>query len=133
MLVLYFSVIFYNNRADIIYKQKIHILTNCTHELKDQKENNILTNYIFRLNIPPQAHSSENSELGTQSDEMLGCKRLGHAISKLIIRRCELKRERDRETERERERERALKNTFLDKVVVDFHMFGLGMQNRIGS
>ena len=47
---------------------------------------------------------------------MLGGKRLGHAISKLIIRRCEL------------DRERALKNTFLDKVVVDFHMFGSGMQ-----
>ena len=29
-MILFISVIFYNNRADIIYKQKIHILANCT-------------------------------------------------------------------------------------------------------
>ena len=52
---------------------------------------------------------------------MLGGKRLGHAISKLIIRRCEL------------DRERALKNTFPNKVVVDFHMFGSGMEIRLAA
>ena len=51
----------------------------------------------------------------------MGGKRLGHAISKLIIKRCKL------------DIERALKNTFPDKVIVDFHMFGAGMQNKIGS
>ena len=51
----------------------------------------------------------------------MGGKRLGHTISKLIIKRCKL------------DTERALKNTFPDKVIVDFHMFGAGMQNKIGS
>ena len=51
----------------------------------------------------------------------MGGERLGHAISKLIIRKCKL------------DRERALKNTFPNKVKVDFHMFGSGMKNRIGS
>ena len=58
------------------------------------RANNIIINYIFWLNIPLQAHwSSENSELGAQSKETLGGKRLGCAISKLIIRKCELDRE----------------------------------------
>ena len=52
---------------------------------------------------------------------MLGGKRFGHAINKLIIRRCEL------------DRERALKNTFPDKVVVDFHMFGSGMKKGLAA
>ena len=34
MLILFISVVFYNNRASIIYKQKIHILTNCTRRAK---------------------------------------------------------------------------------------------------
>ena len=51
----------------------------------------------------------------------MGGERPSHAISKLIIRKCKL------------DTERALKNTFLNKVIVDFYMFGASMQNRIGS
>ena len=30
MLILFISIIFYNNGVGIIYNQEIHILTNCT-------------------------------------------------------------------------------------------------------
>ena len=34
MLILFISVVFYNNKVSILYKQKIHILTNCTRGAK---------------------------------------------------------------------------------------------------